>query len=171
VPLLGFKSQATWAGAQLALRAAIAGAFAVALARYFSFNYPIFAFIAAVLVTDLSVAESRRLGFIRLIATVVGAVWGALLSPLIPSGALAIGFSVLVAMLTCQVFAGAGGARVAAFICGIIVLDNPEQPWGYAWHRFAETALGVAVGWAISFVPKIFDFGGDSAKPDKADTG
>jgi len=169
--MVGFKSQATWAGAQLALRAAIAGAFAVAIAKYFSFNYPIFAFIAAVLVTDLSAAESRRLGFVRLIATVVGAFWGALLSPLIPSGALAIGFSVLIAMVTCQVFAGAGGARVAAFICGIIVLDNPEQPWAYAWHRFAETALGVAVGWAISFVPKLFDFNEGEQKSDNADVG
>ena len=94
-----------------------------------------------------------------MIATVVGACWGALLAPLIPSGAVAIGFSVLLAMITCQIFAGAGGARVAAFICGIIVLDNPSEPWSYAFHRLAETALGVAVGWAISFVPKLFDFG------------
>lgn len=169
--MVGFKSQATWAGAQLALRAAVAGGFAVAIARYFSFDYPIFAFIAAVLTIDLSVAESRRLGLVRMIATFVGAFWGALLSPLIPSGASAIGFSVLVAMLTCQFFAGAGGARVAAFICGIIVLDNPAEPWLYAWHRLSETALGVAVGWAISFVPKLFEFSEGKEKTDKLDGG
>ena len=153
------------------MRAAVAAAFAVAIARYFSFSYPIFAFIAAVLVTDLSAAESRRLGFVRMIATVVGASWGALLSPILPSGALAIGFSVLLAMTTCQVFAGAGGARVAAFICGIIILDNPSEPWLYALHRLEETALGVTVGWAISFVPKLFDFGEESNNDHQADAG
>ena len=91
-------------------------------------------------------------------ATVIGAAWGALLAPLISSGAVAVGFSVLVAMVTCQVFAGAAGARVAAFICGIIVLDNPDQPWTYALHRLAETGLGVAVAWVISYVPKLFNF-------------
>jgi uncharacterized membrane protein YgaE (UPF0421/DUF939 family) len=169
LPLIGFRSKATWSGAQLALRAAIAGGFAVAIARYFSFDYPIFAFIAAVLVTDLSASESRKLGWLRLIATLVGAFWGALLAPLIPSGAVAVAFSVLVAMITCQVFAGAGGARVAAFICGIIVLDNPSQPWMYAFHRLAETALGVAVAWAVSFVPKLFQFEDD--RKDGADLG
>lgn len=152
-------------GSQLALRAAIAGAFAVAIAKMLSFDYPIFAFISAVLVTDLSVTESRRLGFNRLVATAVGAVWGAVLTPLIPSGALAIGFSVFAAMSTCHILMGVGAARVAAFICGIIVLDNNPEPWAYAFHRFAETALGIAAAWAISFVPKLFRFDGETGGP------
>lgn len=147
------------------MRVAIAGAFAVAIAKYFSFDFPIFAFISAVLVTDLSVAESRKQGLTRLVSTIVGAVWGAVLAPLIPSGPVAVGFSVLVAMLTCQFFAGAGGARVAAFVCGIVVLASPAEPWLYAFHRLAETVLGVAVAWAISFVPKLFDL--DEAKRDQ----
>ena len=151
-----FKSKATLAGAQLALRAAVAGAFAVAVAKYFSFDFPIFAFITAVLVTDLSVAESRKQGLARLVSTIVGAIWGALLAPLVPSGPLAVGFGILLAMLTCQIFAGAGGARVAAFVCGIIILANPTEPWLYAFHRLAETVLGVTVAWAVSFVPKLF---------------
>lgn len=145
-------------GIQLSLRAAVAGAFAVAIARLFSFDYPIFAFISAVLVTDLSSAESRKLGLNRLLATIVGALWGAILTPLIPSGAFAVGFSVFVAMATCHLLLGIGGARVAAFICGIIVLDNNPEPWAYALHRFEETLLGVFVAWVISYVPKLFHF-------------
>jgi len=48
----------------------------------------------------------------RLLATVVGALWGAILTPLIPPGAVAIGFSVLIAMATCHLLIGTGGARV-----------------------------------------------------------
>lgn len=136
----------------------MAAAFAVAIARLLSFDYPIFAFISAVLVTDLSSAESRKLGVNRLLATVVGAMWGAILTPLIPSGAVVIGFSVFVAMAACHLLIGTGGARVAAFVCGIIVLDNNPEPWAYAFHRFAETVLGVSVAWAISYVPKLFHF-------------
>jgi uncharacterized membrane protein YgaE (UPF0421/DUF939 family) len=167
-----FKPKASWAGAQLALRAAIAGAFAVAIAGYFSFDFPIFAFITAVIVTDLSAAESRKQGLARLVSTIVGAIWGAILAPVIPSGPLAVGFSVLVAMLTCQVFAGSGGARVAAFVCGVIVLASPAEPWLYALHRLAETILGVAVAWAISFVPKLFHFeeNNDTEADRKGDT-
>lgn len=155
---------------QLSLRAAVAAAFAVAIARLLSFDYPIFAFISAVLVTDLSSVESRKLGVNRLLATVVGALWGAILTPLIPSGAVAIGFSVLIAMATCHLLIGTGGARVAAFVCGIIVLDNNAEPWVYALHRFAETVLGVSVAWAISYVPKLFHFD-DGAKRSTSSSG
>ena len=87
------------------------------------------------------------------------------------TGSVAVGFCVLVAMLTCQIFAGAGGGRVAAFFFGIIVLDNPSQPRLYALHRLSETVLGVAVGWAISFVPRLFEFDDANAKNDQADAG
>ncbi len=158
-------------GIQLSLRAAVAAAFAVAIARLLSFDYPIFAFISAVLVTDLSAAESRKLGVNRLLATVVGALGGAILTPLIPSGAVAIGFSVFIAMATCHLLIGAGGARVAAFVCGIIVLDNNPEPWTYALHRFAETVLGVMAAWAISYVPKLvhLDDGSEKSTPSSGE--
>jgi hypothetical protein len=42
----------------------VAGAFAVAIAEKVSFDDPIVAFISAVLVADLSSAQSRKLGLI-----------------------------------------------------------------------------------------------------------
>lgn len=158
----------TLSGIQISLRAAVAGAFAVAIAKVLSFDYPIFAFISAVLVTDLSSAESRRLGLNRILATVIGALWGAILTPMIPSGPVAIGFGVFVAMATCHLLIGVGGARVAAFVCGIIVLDNNPEPWMYALHRLEETLLGVAVAWAISYVPKLFHFNGETERSSSA---
>jgi hypothetical protein len=47
------------------------------------------------------------------------------------------------------------GAKVAGFICGIIVLDHSPEPWVAAYSRFIETALGVVVAWLISYVPKL----------------
>jgi hypothetical protein len=64
-------------GLQLAMRAGLAAGLSIAIAQFFKLEYPIYAFIAAVIVTDLSPAQSRRLGFIRIVATVVGALLGA----------------------------------------------------------------------------------------------
>jgi uncharacterized membrane protein YgaE (UPF0421/DUF939 family) len=143
------------AGVQLALRASVAAAIAIALAQLFQFQNLIYVFIAAVIVTDLKPSESRRLAWRRIVATVVGAVCGALLGPILPFSAWSIGLGVLAAMFVCQLVQVPDGAKVAGFICGIILLDDSAQPWTDALHRFGETVLGVVVAWAVSCVPKL----------------
>ncbi len=154
-------------GIQLALRASGAAAIAMLVAELLRFPNPIFAFISAVIVTDLSPRVSRGLGLRRIVSTVVGACTGALLAPLLDGGAIAVGLSILIAMLICQ-FAGASdGARVAGFTSGIIVMGQAPNAWPYAVDRFLETILGVLVALTISYVPKLLANETDSVNQRK----
>lgn len=149
------RLQSTLEPFQLALRAAVAAGIALAIAELAELQHPLFSAIAAVIATDLSPLQSRKLGSIRLVATVIGAVCGAALTPLLPSGPVAVGIAILVAMLICTLTRAQDGARVAGYICAIIVFEDSSAPWIYAWSRFVETALGVVVAWCISYVPKL----------------
>lgn len=149
------KHQKHLIGLQLALRVALAGVAAYALADLLRFKHPIYAFIAAVIVTDLSSDLSRRLGWTRLAATLVGALIGAALSQALGPGAFSLGVGVLAAMLACQVLNLSEGAKVAGYICGLILIDHRGEPWSYAVFRLLETALGVIVAWGISAVPRL----------------
>ena len=80
-----------WSSAQLSLRAAVAAILSLLLAGWLDLRYPLYAFIAAILVTDLDPAMSRRLGLRRLGATVIGACLGAVLTKLLPPNAWTIG--------------------------------------------------------------------------------
>ncbi len=142
-------------GIQLAIRASLASGLSIAIAEVLKLEHPIYAFVAAVIVTDLTPSQTRQLGLRRMVATVLGAVCGAILSQIFPPGAWAVGLSVLIAMLMCQVLRASEGARVAGYICAIVVLDHSAEPWLYAFCRFIETALGVGVAWLISCVPKL----------------
>ncbi len=66
-----------------------------------------------------------------------------------------MGLGILVAMLICHLLRASEGARVAGYICGLIVLDQSLEPWRYAFFRFVETGLGVSVAWLVSLVPKL----------------
>jgi uncharacterized membrane protein YgaE (UPF0421/DUF939 family) len=143
-----------WTSVQLSLRATVAAIVSLLAAGWLDLRYPIYAFIAAVLVTDLDPKTSRRLGLRRLAATIIGACCGALLTQMLPSSAWSVGAGVLVAMLASQLLKAEDGARVAGYICGIILLDHSYEPWTYALHRFLETALGILAAWAITYVPK-----------------
>lgn len=146
-----------WAGIQLAVRAGVAASGAMAVAQWLRLEHPIYAFIAAVIVTDLQPSESRRLGARRIAATVVGSGSGAMMSLLLPSGPIAVGVGIVVAMAACLPVGLREGAKVAGYICGIVLSDHGANPWRYALFRLAETIIGVLAAWAVSFVPKLLD--------------
>ena len=149
-------NQQTWIkGMQLSLRAAVGASLSLAVAYLFGLEYPLYAFIAAVIVTDLVPSQTRQLGLKRIVATVVGAVCGAVLGPLLPSDPWAIGLGVLAAMLLSNLLHADDGAKVAGYICGIVLLDHGAEPWSYAFYRLVETMLGIVVAVSISLVPKL----------------
>ncbi len=139
----------------LALRAAFGSGLSVALAQVCKLEYPIYALLAAVIVTDFSAAKTRELGLQRIVATVVGATCGAVLQSILQPSAWAIGVGILVAMLICHLSSVRGGAKVAGYICGIVMLTHGPKPWSYALFRLIETALGIGVAWLISMVPSL----------------
>ena len=142
-------------GLQRSLRAGVGASVAYALAQLLGLDHPIFAFTAAVIVTDLKPAQSRELGLRRLGATLVGGLIGAALSMVLPSTPWAIGAGVLAAMLLCDMLGARQGAKIAGYISGLIVFEHSLEPWHDAFYRMIETALGVTVAWAVAYVPKL----------------
>jgi uncharacterized membrane protein YgaE (UPF0421/DUF939 family) len=140
---------------QVAVRAALAAGLSVLLAQLCKFEHPIYALIAAVIVTDLSPSRTTKLGLQRLAATVVGASCGAVAGTLLGAPAWAIGLSIFVAMAMCHLLRVPDGANVAGYICGIVMIAHGTHPWTYAFFRLIETSLGIGVAWLLSLVPAL----------------
>jgi uncharacterized membrane protein YgaE (UPF0421/DUF939 family) len=88
---------------QLSARAALSAGIAVAIAEFFRLEFPIYALVGAVIVTDLSAATTRQLARARLTGSIVGAVVGAVISQYLPQAAWAIALSILLAMFLSSV--------------------------------------------------------------------
>ena len=140
---------------QLALRAAIAAALALAVAQRLALDFPLYAMIAAVIVTDLSPARTRELALPRIAGTVLGATTGAALSTVLPAGPVAVGVAILVTMLMSNVLRFENAAKLAGYVCGIVILDHHGEPWRYAALRFVETLIGIFAAVGVGFVPKL----------------
>jgi uncharacterized membrane protein YgaE (UPF0421/DUF939 family) len=142
---------------RLSLRAALSAGLAVGLANLLGLEYPLHAMIGAVLVTDLSPARTRQMGLQRLAGTVLGATLGAALSGLLPAGTVAVGLGILTAMLASHLAHLPGAAKLAGYVCGVVLLDHHDNPWSYAFYRLLETALGIGAAGLVSLVPKLID--------------
>jgi uncharacterized membrane protein YgaE (UPF0421/DUF939 family) len=143
------------ASVQLAVRASVSAAVAVAIAQCLGLNYPMYAMISAVIVSDPNAAQTRELASRRLTGTVIGAALGAAAAPWLPPGPLSILVMVCTTMLLCHPLRLNGAARISAYICGIILLEYRAEPWLYALDRLIETLIGIAVAYGVSLVPKL----------------
>ena len=143
------------AGLRAPVRAGLAAGLAVGIARLVRLPYPLYALVGAVIVTDLSALQTRRLAGRRLAGTVVGAVLGAAIHPWLPASAWSLGLGIAAAMFLSHLLRLDEAAKVAGYVCGIVMLEHGDHPWSYAMYRALETVLGIGLAILVSLVPPL----------------
>lgn len=134
-------------GLQIGLRASIASLLAAWTALRLGMDYPIYAVIAAIVVTDASPEVTRKTGLLRLVGNVIGAVLGGGIGSLLGHSPPVMAGGVLVSILLCELTGLRDAAKITGYITGIVIMFHGDSPWLYATDRFIETSLGL--GFAI----------------------
>ena len=133
---------------QISVRAALAAALAFWVAELLGADYAIYALVAAVIVTDLSPAKSRRLAVQRMAGTIIGAV------TVLPNGPVALALAIFGAMMVTQACRfEISAARVAGYVAAIVMFAFRDDPWRYAFDRAWETLVGIGSALIVGLVP------------------
>ena len=78
------------------------------------------------------------------------------------AASLTVGLAVAGAMLISHLIRIPAAARLAGYVCAIVLVNFNDQPWTYAAYRSVETALGIATAVSVSFIPKLIKVDGAS---------
>ncbi|BCM89629.1 hypothetical protein IAD21_01476 [Abditibacteriota bacterium] len=136
----------------LGIRAALASCAAVAIAQSLNLTYPLYAVVAAVIVTDVSSEKTQQSGVQRLLGTAVGSVSGPLLVLGFGHSLVVVGVAIALLIFLCYVVGYIEAAKLAGYVAGLVVLDHSDAPWAYARDRFVETSLGIVLAIVVSLL-------------------
>jgi uncharacterized membrane protein YgaE (UPF0421/DUF939 family) len=146
---------------QVSLRAAVAAGLSVAIAQRLNMTYPVVALASSVIVTDVEPSRTRHLGLQRLLGTVLAGFVGILIGP---GGSMSIAVAIASAMLLANIVGLGSTAKLAGFVCGIVVLAPGGAPVPYALQRVYETVIGILMAVLVSFVPRLIRLEGSPSK-------
>ncbi len=136
----------------LGVRAALASCAAVAIAQSLNLTFPLYAVVAAVIVTDVSSEKTQQSGVQRLLGTALGAISGPLFVLQLGDSLAVVGAAIATLIFVCYVVGYTEAAKLAGYVAGLVVLDHSQAPWTYARDRFVETSLGIVLAIVVSLL-------------------
>lgn len=136
----------------LGVRAALASIIAVGIAQSMKLTYPLYAVVAAVIVTDVSSQRTQDSGVQRLLGTALGAASGPLFVLAFGDSLPVMGAAIMTLIFVCYVAGYGEAAKLAGYVAGLVVLDHSDAPWTYARDRFVETSLGIVLAIVMSLL-------------------
>ena len=130
------------------------GAAAVAclyLTEWLKLSQGYWAVISAVIVIQPDVDETLRASRGRLVGTVIGAAVGGVFIALFGAQVWSFGIAVPAVILICASLGLMESHKLACVSAAIVMtIGHPESSWIFAFHRFLEVSIGIAVALLVS---------------------
>jgi uncharacterized membrane protein YccC len=135
---------------KMALKIAVAATISFVIAQALRAEYSFYAVIAAIIVMGSTAGSTLNLGLQRIIGTIIGAITGAIFSVVLGNTFWSLGINVFLAIFLSSVWKLNEAAKLAGYVSAIVILNQSQHPWLYAWNRLLETILGIAVALVVS---------------------
>jgi uncharacterized membrane protein YgaE (UPF0421/DUF939 family) len=138
--LLGMNSDALVDSA----RTAVATLASLLLAKALKFPEYYWAPISTIIIMQSSIQPFQG-AWQRFVGTALGATLGAVIATYVGRSALVYAVGIFVCGILAAFSRAWSAYRVAAITFSIVVLISRGPAWVFAWHRFLEVSLGIAV--------------------------
>ena len=134
-------------------RTAVATLVSLLVARALKFPEYYWAPISTIIIMQSSVQPLQG-AWQRFVGTALGATLGAAIATYVGRSAVVYALGILACGILAAFSRSWSAYRVAAITFSIVVLISRGPAWVFAWHRFLEVSLGIAVALIALLVSK-----------------
>jgi uncharacterized membrane protein YgaE (UPF0421/DUF939 family) len=145
--LLGIDRKALFDSARTALATLVS----LLLARALNLPEYYWAPISTVIIMQSTIHPLQG-AWQRFVGTALGAALGAVVATFLGHTTIIYALGIFVCGILAAVLRSWSAYRVAAITFSIVVLISRGPAWVFAWHRFIEVSLGIAVGLAATLI-------------------
>lgn len=135
------------------IRTAVATLVSLLLARVLKLPEYYWAPISTIVILQ-SAIDPLQGAWQRFVGTALGAVLGAVVATMAGRGPLIYGAGIFLCGILAAIFRSWSAYRVTAITFSIVVLISRGPAWRFAWHRFLEVSLGIAVALAAVWLSR-----------------
>lgn len=136
-----------------AIKVGVAATLAMLVSQWVHLD-PFYAIISVIIVMSTTSSSTWEAGIQRSICTIIGALSGAIFSIVFGGSPWSLGVSVMLTLLLSSYVGLKEGVKTAGFISAIVILAHSQMqnqnPLLYAWYRFLETFLGIAIALLVN---------------------
>lgn len=144
-----------WRPVIIGLRSAFAALASVEVSRLVGLQYPLYALVGAIMVTEYHGEETRKQSLTRFLGNVLGIIAGGVLGTFFGEYPWVIGLSAFFMVLFCYYFDLAAAAKLSAFVAALTVMDHSKTPWLYGRNRIEETVIGIGFAVLMSLIIRV----------------
>ena len=143
-----------WPVVAHSVRTAVAAVASLLTARLFRLPASYWAPITTLVIVQSSLGAALKVSAQRFVGTTLGAVVGAIVATYFGPRVLVFGIGIFVLGILCAVVRTDRPAyRFAGLTLAIVLLIPRTEPaWRYAFYRFAEVSIGIAVALILALV-------------------
>lgn len=157
--LKAFQIRLEW---RVAIKTAIAGALGWLLGSHLSLfmDRPdtlvsgLWTTMTAIIVLQAHLGGTYQAALYRLLGVFVGSVMGGICTTLLGSNPISLGISIFATIIICSSFNIKESVRIASLSVTVVMvlwgLNHSVSPWTFAFFRFLDSAIGVAVALVVA---------------------
>ncbi|WP_026476782.1 FUSC family protein [Alkaliphilus transvaalensis] len=141
------------------IKTGIAVSLSMLVANLLQIGSPFFAMVAALIAIQPTITDSWKIGFNRMLGTLIGAIMGVVFAIILPSNFILAGIGIIILIYLMNRLGWNEAINIAGVVFIVVFLGEDSDHISYALNRLYDTFIGIGIAVIVNYLiyPPTYD--------------